>query len=364
MKIKTIYIDDEDDDLKKYRKKFETDDWAKNIFELVILNSQKGIGNIIEDVKNENPELILVDYDLTKPKDDLLIGMSGAALSTALREEFQDVPIVLFTKIDFLRIQKLNPKVLSSLDETIYKSNVSKEDGNNLDTLHKLAIGYKELRNSELKTLIDLLKIIGAPEIDYDFLKLSEPPSISENGWSVFDAADWIRNTLIKYPGILYDSVNSATFLGISENAFLSDPIQKLFSDAKYSTVFAPKECRWWKSRLQEIAESIMEEHERDLIVRKGFSLAWDRDHDESIERSKCVFCGKTPAEWVCYILNEPVMIECSLHYNPDSRPSIMDEARVSYKAIRTSNDVNDDKFNPIESDMLQEIRNMKMGIK
>lgn len=359
MKIKLIYIDDEDNDLKKYRRKFETDDWAKNIFELVILNSQKGIGNIIENVKNENPELILVDYDLTKPKDDLLIGMSGAALSTALREEFQDVPIVLFTKIDFLRIQKLNPKVLSSLDETIYKSNVFKEDGNNLDTLYKLAIGYKELRNAESKTLINLLKIIGAPEIDYDFLKLSEPPTISESGWSVFDAADWIRNTLIKYPGILYDSVNSATFLGISEGAFLSNSIQELFSDAKYSNIFTPREGRWWKSTLQEVAESIMEEHERDLIVRKGFPLAWERINNNPIERSKCVFCGKSPAEWVCYILKEPVMIEYSLRYNPDSRPSIMDEARVSYTAIRTKNEVNDDKFDPIEYDMLQEIRDM-----
>ena len=362
--MKTIYIDDEDSELRRYKRKFERNDRAKNIFEMVILNSQKGIGDLIEDVKNENPELILVDYDLAKPKDGLLIGMSGAALSTALREEFPDVPIVLFTKIDFLRIQKLNPKVLSSLDETIYKSNVLNEDGKNLDILHKLAIGYKELRNAESKTWINLLKIIGAPEIDYDFLKLSEPPTISEGGWSVFDAADWIRNTLIKYPGILYDPVNSATFLGISKDAFISDPIQELFSDAKYSTVFAPKEGRWWKSKLQEIAESIMEGYERDLIVRKGFPLSWERINNNPIERSKCVFCGKSPAEWVCYILKEPVMIECSLRYNPDSRPSIMDEARVSYTAIRTENEVNNDKFDPIEYDMLQEIRDRGMEIK
>ena len=153
--------------------------------------------------------------------------------------------------------------------------------------------------------------------------------------------------------------VNSATFLGISEDAFLSDSIQQLFSEAKYSTVFAPKEGRWWKSRLQEIAESIMEENERDLIVRKGFPLAWERINNNPIERSKCVFCGKTPPEWVCYILKEPVMIECSLRYNADSRPSIMDEARVSYTAIRNTNEVNDSKFDPIEYDMLQEILDM-----
>ena len=359
MKINTVYIDDEDSELRRYKRKFENDKNAKNQFEIITLNSQKEIGALLNEVKAENPELILVDYDLAKPKDGLLIGVSGAALSTALREEFSVVPIVLFTKIDFLGIQKLNPKVLSSLDETIYKSDVFKEDGENLDLLHKLAIGYKQLRNTESKSWDNLLRIIGAHKIDYDVLKLSEPPTISESGWSVFDAADWIRNTLIKYPGILYDSVSSATFLGISKDAFISDPIQELFSDAKYSTVFAPKEGRWWKSKLQEIAESIMEEHERDLVVRKGFPLAWERINDNQIERSKCVFCGESPSEWVCYILKKPVMIECSLRYNPDSRPSIMDEARVSYTAIRTSNEVNDDKFDPIEYDMLQEIRDM-----
>ncbi len=360
MKIKTIYIDDEDSELRRYKRKFENDENAKNQFEIITLNSQKEIGVLLNEVKNKNPELILVDFDLTKPtKEGLLIGISGLALSTALREEFPDVPIVLFTKIDFLNIQKLNPKLLYSLDETIYKSDILKENGKNLDILHKLAIGYKEFRNTESKSWDDLLRLIGAYEIDYDVLKLSEPPTISESGWSIFDAADWIRNTLIKYPGILYDSVNSATFLGISEGAFQSNSIQELFSDAKYSKVFAPKEGRWWKSRLQEIAESIMEEHERDLVVRKGFPQAWERDHDESIERSKCVLCEKSSAEWVCYILKEPVMIECSLRYNPDSRPSIMDEARVSYKAIRISNDVKDDKFDPIEYDMLQEIRDM-----
>lgn len=357
MKIKTIYIDDEDEELRKYERIFEDDERAKNQFEIITVNSQKKIGNLINEVKNEKPELILVDLDLTIPKEDLLLGISGAALSTALREEFPEVPIVLFTKIDFLKIQKLNPKVLSSLDETIYKSDLFKKDETNLDSLHKLAIGYKELRNAKSKTWIELLKIIEATVNDYDSLKLSDPPTISKTGWSVFDAAYWIRNTLIKYPGILYDPIHAATFLGISKDAFLSGSVQELFTKAKYSKIFAPIEGRWWKSRLQEIAESIMSENEKDLIVREAFPSAWERINKTKIERTKCVFCNTEPAEWVCYILKEPVMIKCSLRYKPDNRPSIMDEARVSFKAIRTSNDVKDDKFDPIEHDMLSKIR-------
>lgn len=359
MKIKLVYIDDEDEDLKIYQRIFKDNEKANNLFEINTLNSQKKIDDLVNEIKTENPELILVDYRLDKPKNGVILGVSGAALSTALREVFSEIPIVLFTKIDFLGIEKFNPKILSNSDETIYKSDIIKEDEKYFEILYKLAIGYKKLRISESKYWLDLLKLIGAPENDLDYLKLAEPPSISESGWSAFDVTFWIRKTLLKYPGILYDPIHSATFLGISVDDFLSNSVHEVFSAAKYSGIFAPEEGRWWKSRLQEIAESIMDESEIDLIIREGFPKAWEIKNDSKIERSKCVFCNKSPAEWVCYILNKPVMIECSLRYKPDTRPLVMNEARVSFEAIQTSNDVDDNNFDPIEFEMLADIREM-----
>ena len=96
------------------------------------------------------------------------------------------------------------------------------------------------------------------------------------------------------------------------------------------------------------------------MPLRMGFPLAWERNKEVSIERSKCVYTGESPAEWVCYILKKPVMIKNSLAYYPDSRPSVMDEARVSFKAIRTSNEVNDDLFDPLGQEMLSNIRKEK----
>jgi len=361
MKIKTIYIDDDDRELKKYERKFEEDKRAKNRFEIVTINSQKKIGDLISEVEKNNPELILVDFelDIPSPEDDVVIGISGAPLSTALREKFPDIPIVLFTRPTVFKIDQYPPKVLSSLDEIIYKSDVFKEGGEELYILYELAIGFEKLRNAESKNWIDLLSVIKAPQSDHDSLKLSNPPITSGGEWSVSEAADWIRKTLIKYPGILYDPIHSATFLGISLDAFLSDPTQEFFTKAKYSGVFAPPEGRWWKSKLQEIAESIMDEKEMDLLTCEGFPLSWERTKETKIERSKCVFSGESPAEWVCYILKKPVMIKYSLSYKPDSRPSVMDEARVSFEAIRTSNYVNDDLFDPVGQEMLPEIRKM-----
>jgi hypothetical protein len=57
-------------------------------------------------------------------------------------------------------------------------------------------------------------------------------------------------------------------------------------------------------------------------------------------------------------------MIKYSLPIKPGLRPSVMDEARVSFKAIRTSNEVNDDLFDSITQEMLADIRKMPKGDK
>ena len=63
---------------------------------------------------------------------------------------------------------------------------------------------------------------------------------------------------------------------------------------------------------------------------------------------------------FLAYILRKPVKIKYSLDYRVDSRPKIMDSARVSFKAIRTSNEVNDELFDPLGQQMLSEIRKGK----
>lgn len=364
MIIRTIYIDDDIRELRKYKMKFEDDDRSKSRFELTTLNTPKSTKGY-EEIEKGRPELILVDFDLTKPDaNEDVIGISGVTLSTELRQKFPEIPIVLFTRKSVFKVQDYSniKQTLSSIDEIIYKNDLFKPDKPLLDFLYELSIGFKKLRTSKFKTWEDLLKLIKAPEDDYDNLKLSNPPIASERKpiWSVSKAVKWIREILIAYPGVLYDAVHSANFLGISKNAFLIEDAKKLFSKAKYSGIFKPTEGRWWKSKLQEIAESIMNTKERDLLTYDGFFLAWERTNKIKIERSKCIFSGESPAERVCHILKKPVKIKYSLSYKPDSRPSVMDEARVSFEAIRVSNKVNDELFDPLGRGMLKDIRKMQ----
>lgn len=364
MRIRTLFIDDDDKDLRKYKQRFETDDRSKNKLKIVPRNTPKSTKDY-KEIEKCRPELILVDYDLAKPDaDGDVIGISGVTLATELRQKFSEIPIVLFTRKSVFNIQAYSKikQTLSSIDEIIYKHDLFKSDSELLDILYELSIGFKKLRNCKSRNWGDLLEVLKAPKSDYDKLKLADPPISSGNKsiCSVSKVTKWIREVLINYPGILYDVIHSATFLGISKEAFLKSEVQQFFSRAKYTGVFPTPEGRWWKSKLLEIANSKMTKKERSMLIREGFPTAWERINKTSIGRSKCVFSGESPAEWVCYILKKPMMIKYSLTYKPpDSRPSIMDETRVSFEAIRTSNEVNDDLFDSIGKEMLAEIRRM-----
>jgi len=366
MVVKILYIDDDETELKRYELKFRYDTRMKDRFKLIIKNTPKKRGDF-EALMKICPGLILVDFELIKPDSNGdVIGISGVTLSTELRQKFPDVPIVLFTRKSVFNINSYSDikQTLSSLDDILYKHDVFKANSNLPDLLYELAVGFKKLGNIKTKKWENLLKVINAPESEYDNLKLADPPVYSEQDskWSVSKSAKWIRDTLLYYPGILYDPVYAATFLGISEEAFLKKDVQEFFRRAKYSGIFSPPEGRWWKIKLTEIANAKMIKSEASMVIREGFPSLWKRIKKRHIERSKCIYSGESPADWVCYILKKPMMIKYSLFYRPDSRPSVMDEARVSFKAIRTSNEVNDTLFDPIGQELLPKIRKMKKG--
>lgn len=366
MIVKVLYIDDDEKELKKYELKFRDDTRTKGRFKLIIKNTPKNKGEY-EALMKIQPGLILIDFELIKPDaEGNVIGISGVTLATELRQKFPEVPIVLFTRRSVFNIQNYSDikQTLSSLDDILYKQYLFKSGSNKANFLYELAEGFKKLQNSKPRDWENLLKVIKAPESEYDNFKLADPPVYYEKNskWSVSKAANWIRETILSYPGILYGPVHAATLLGISKEAFLKEEVQLFFKRAEYLGIFPPSEGRWWKSKLIEIANAKMNKSEAYMVVREGFPRLWKRIKKSQIERSKCIYSGESPADWVCYILKKPVMIKYSLFYKPDSRPSVMDEARVSYKAIRTSNEVNDEFFDSIGKELLPKIRKMKKG--
>jgi len=361
MEISVIYIDDVSQDLRKYEGKFTTDPRAKGKFTIKSFNPPKSMPDYVR-IGEADPELLLLDFNLDIPDGSgYVIGISGVTLSTQLRQQFREVPIVLFTRKSVFNIQAYTRirETLSSIDEIVYKQEVFKTDSTILDDLYKLATGYRILRNQTNRSWSDLLKLLGASQTDSELLEQSNPPVIRRQRWAAASVASWIRDIVLSFPGILYDAIHAATFLGISKEAFQSQNVQTAFAPAKYTGIFAPPEGHWWKSKLQTVAYSMMNKKEKELPLRYGFPAAWERSKGTSIDRAKCIFSGKSPADWVCHIRKEPIMIKYSLSYEADNRPTVMDEARVSFEAIRTSNDFDEKLVDPLGRELIAHIRRM-----
>ena len=121
-----------------------------------------------------------------------------------------------------------------------------------------------------------------------------------------------------------------------------------------------PKEGRWWKSKLRELVLKKMTKDEAKLPINKGFSILWGRGYFQQLESSKCMVSGEKPADCICFIAKKPVKWNYTISYKPDSRPSVMDEARVSYKVIKETNDVNEIFLDAIGYEIYQDIRKRK----
>jgi len=184
---------------------------------------------------------------------------------------------------------------------------------------------------------------------------VADRPNLNETSWKVLEISSWIRNIVINFPGILYNELYAATYLGISLRAFLE--IREYFKSAQYSGIFRPYQCFYWKSILRSMALELMTSFDIFFPVNVGFRIAWSKKYNHDLEASKCIYSGDDGADRVCYILNQPVKTKYSFAYNIDNRPAVMDEARVSWQAIRTTNDVNEEFLGSIAREMLPQIK-------
>lgn len=303
------------------------------------------------------PDLFLVDYELDKVQDDgTEAGYLGGTLATAIRERLPEYPIVLITRRNLVVWQNSRRIVEASqtFDDVVYKGDIDEDPAYIIKKLTLIAEGFRILRESEKKDWKALLTVLGATEDEGRLLREAAPPP---SDWQVLEAARWIQRVVLTYPGILYDPLHAATLLGIERVAFLDERVQRLVDGAKYCGIFAAPEGRWWRMRLIAAAQELISEENIEGAINHAFPKAFQKRYEEELAPAKCIHSGATPADWVCYILNEPVKMEYSLVYHPDTRPAVMDDARVSFKAIRESNEVHDELFDAESARLLEGIR-------
>ena len=281
----------------------------------------------------QEADLYLIDQDLSD-----LRGYLGSGLAGHVRTDRPGHPIVLISRSTVSRERLRSAGTFEQLhvaDEFIMKGEVNGD----LDRVHALleglAAGYAQLRRAPAGK-VDLRAVIEAEDDEFDAVREASPP-VSKGERTPFAVARWVRSTLLEYPGPVLPPLHAAVLLGLAPGAFARGDVRTRFVSAEYDGVFAPPEGRWWKGRLLRAASAICREAEQPGSIRDALRLAL-ADEDGPLPAARCVWDGSEGADAVCAVLRAPVKVEHSLRYYPDARPSVMDSARVSFRAIRTSN--------------------------
>ena len=322
----------------------------------------------LDELVDDPPDLFLIDYELNRiQEDDTKFPYQGSVLAAIIRERIPDCPIVLITRDD-IRDDILPPnhqkrrqlvERMQMYDELIFKRDLDNHLDVTRQQLASIAGGFRQLGQVENKnkTWTTLFGAMNATKNEAAVLREANPPleaspPLESGEWIVTSAAYWIRKVVLEFPGILYNSLNAATRLGISEDSFLKEEVQEILAPAEYTGVFAVSHNRWWKDRLFEIAQGMAVQSEIRGPINRTFIQVCKKELGVDLAPSVCVWDRQPVADWVCYVLQKPVKIKHSFRYYPDNRPSVMANARVSFRAIRESRQFDPDllesrKFDP-----------------
>ena len=303
-------------------------------------------------------DLFLVDYELdTRQLDGSIAPYRGMTLAARVREVKPEYPITLLTRSDLpiWTAAQRTARVGATFDDILYKD--TELDADPVTTrarLISLTRGYQTLRNSTGRSVSALLELLRTDQVGRENTMEALPPGDS---WKEFEAAHWIRSVLLRYPGVVYDEAHAATALGISLDSFKVEAVQDMLQPAAYEGPFSEEQQRWWRHTLFDIANRLRATTESALGLREGFRLAVSEELGMELDPSADAETGIAPSDTVCHLLRVPVRIETSLPYQPDARPAVMEKARISFKAIRESNDVEEMYVDAASRDRVEEIR-------
>jgi hypothetical protein len=318
----------------------------------------------LDDAISESPDLFLIDYELNqKQPTGAKVSYKGTTLAAEIRARFPDRPIVLITRESVLNLldRQTRRQIIEKAqpcDELLYKRQLDDNLDETRQALITLVQGFKALRGIQDKNWDKLAEALQANEEESRLLREAVPP-LKKNEWIVTGAANWLRNVVLEYPGILYDPIYTATRLGISLDSFFSEEVQQLVAPARYNGIFAPSEGRWWKSRLFRLAKPFILEQDISGPQNRAFAEAFYKKSGKQLTPANCVWDHTPIADWVCFVMKQPVKIKHSLRYYPDSRPSVMDDARVSFYAIRRSTEFDEKLLDSEGLSLLKQIESL-----
>jgi hypothetical protein len=324
-KIQVLWVDDEIEDREPDKESLQK---KNENLRIKLIHPD----NLLESLNIEKPDLFLIDYYLNEralvKKGSFLKGTKkfpykGLTADSIIREKFPDIPIYCTSK-NYTELKKDPVYYLICL--TFDRFLDLKDIQNYGDKILFLdAFDFKQIRESKKKDISFIFHLLHAPEEDNEKLLLTLPSSLREGLYQNIEGnslilAKWINNVLFQNPGILYNDIYSATFLGITLNEFRRIALSEdKIKTAQYTGIFSQtNKLFWWKSKLLHNVFSF------EKIVKYPDKSPWivapDMLKIPKKSRTKCIFCDKEYPECVGINLTNPsdyspVHIRCSEPY-------------------------------------------------
>lgn len=273
MAYKIFYIEDLDPE-----SRIET--LKSGDFEIISYKPDINIDNIIQNIHDGNPDIIIMDYKLTEGSD--LAYCDAPTIASTLRSKYKDGikerPIVLMSTLD--NIVNLYRKDYTNHD--LFDYAISKERAlENPERFRKKCLSflnsYINIKDNDLD-LDKILSVDGNTHLVHSRIRIHLNKDIK----SVYEFSRFIFEHLIRCSGLLIGEDILSARLGISKESADWEKLKEQLTDCKYAGIFSDVYNRWWMSKVDSWwLDFIKEKHalrhynaeEKTRILREKLSL-------------------------------------------------------------------------------------------
>jgi len=294
--------------------------------------------NAIDKYLERTFDLFLVDYRLNKEPDadQEKYEHTGISVAGLIRDNFPDLPIYLTSA---LIDDEASHKVESELfDRVISHKTLTRLDG--IIGVRDDALDYRRIRNAKgrtsIKSIHSLLRTLNSANSEVERVlpesfrhglgarqheRTPALPTTVSSGTIRF--GKWVTQLFLAHPGVLYDELYAATYLGMTSRHFLG-PFAKTVLEYLYDGVFSKThDARWWKSGLTDLVVANPKAKTHGAL--RFIELAPKVLNIPKAARSRCLVCKNPFPETVAYDRDNhdrrgPAHLSCS-EPDPDRKP-------------------------------------------
>jgi hypothetical protein len=208
----------------------------------------------------------------------------------------------------FKTLQRWNSEEITLTEE---RSNWAIEIVELWNGFERLRAGYRDKQIHSLKPAAALAKLMGRDDAASRIaLYGSGDQSVMTEIFGFVDNEDssslrqrmprilgmWLRLSILRFPGLLVNSIAAASYLNISLTDFGRPDVRKHFKDAEYDGPFNGLSKWWWRTDLENQLLEAEQDDGRALLHERGVAVAECLDHET-----------KERAGYYCMITETPV---------------------------------------------------------